>query len=903
MKKIYTLAMMAAFSCGVFAQKAPEHNYTVSLDTVGKYINVKLDYTSAKKSKEVLLKMPVWAPGYYEIQDFPKHLCDFAAKDVAGNPIKWTKTGKNGWRITMPANGKAVLTYRIFADIYDVASSRIDSKSAFIAPNGVFMYAEGEKMKPVTVTYDVPTNWNSVSTGLVAQPEKPHTFTAPNFDVLYDSPILMGNHLVRKFKHEGHDYEMALETPDGYEESGFEDCFRKIVSAATDIMKDVPYDNYTLIHLGKGRGGLEHLNSQACYTDGTFRYDKRTDWLNYLSFTAHEYFHLYNVKTIRPIELGPFDYDREALTPLLWFSEGITCYYEAKLLYNAGIATQDEMYDLISKYMQMDERYDGHHHQSLRMASYDIWLNFMNEDANSHDVRINYYFRGPVVGLIMDCEIQRLSNGKRSLDDLMRLLYNRYHKQKGRGFTEEEFWSAVDEVAGASMADVRYIVDNPVDIDYEKFLTPAGIILDRNTWSLSPAKSTTSYNPPSGKQIFIPRDLKDNDFTRSDSKWSYARMAYTDDVIVFWDKAFGKDLSKAPDLEGQNMKVDIDNLLSRLQSYYDYFKNRLKFIKPGSKADKYRMMVMLNYTLEGTAYGGDYDGQIGALWISPNRVQDKKLNCIAHELGHSFQSQIGCDGEGESWGGGGIFEMASQWMLWQVNPEWTTDENYHWKGFIANHNRRFLDIENIYHSPYVLEYWAMKHGETEIADLFRAGKKGEDPASTYMRIHNLTLDEMNNEMADCYSRLLTFDFPRVRDSHRKFVGEMTTPMTTSGEKSKAISMQPAEGKVPETWGFNIIDLSNTTSKASASLKLKGTGDGTNRTFKVRWITVRDGEPTYGPVMTGRNISMKVPMVEGAKSYLLVVACPEKTYSPYTFNPYEHDKAVAEVQFPYELTIR
>jgi len=461
-----------------------EMNYFVSFDTIGKYIEVELEYSSSQHPKDILLKMPVWAPGYYMIQDYPKHLCDFTVADIDGKSIKWQKEGKNGWRIMSPNDGRISVHYRIFADILDVASSRVDDKSAFIAPNGVFMYESGKIDCPVTITYHVPSNWESVSTGLNPLEDKIYSYTSPNFDILYDSPILMGNHLVKKFNHEGHGYELALETPDGYEESGFEDCFRKIVSTSTELMQDVPYDNYTLIHLGKGQGGLEHLNSQVCYTDGTFRINNRKDWLDYLSLTAHEYFHVYNVKTIRPIELGPFDYDHEVFTSLLWFCEGVTCYYETKILYLSGLVTYDEMLELISKYMRMDEKNEGHHHQSLRQCSYDIWLDFMNEDSNHRDVTVNFYFRGPVVGLLMDLEIKRLSHGERSLDDLMRLLYNRFHKEQNRGFTEEEFWSAVNEVAGESMSHIRDIVDQPVDIDYEKYLEPAGLSLDRNTWTL-----------------------------------------------------------------------------------------------------------------------------------------------------------------------------------------------------------------------------------------------------------------------------------------------------------------------------------------------------------------------------------------------------------------------------------
>lgn len=490
MKKLKTfIAVSMSLICGLqVSAKDYSMRYTVEPDTAGHYLNVSLA-CSGRHDGQLRLKMPVWAPGYYEILDFPKHLCDFNVVDSEGNKLKWHKESKNLWVIDTEGKEDVAVTYRIFANERNVASSRVDSKSAFIAPNGVFMYVDGDVLHPVSVTYSLPSGWRNISTGLKEEKDDPYTFTASDFDVLYDSPVLIGNHYVKKFEHEGRDYEFAIETPEGIEESGFEDCFRAIVSECNKMMGDVPYDKYALIHLGKGGGGLEHINSQACYTEGTYKFDSRDEWLNFLAFVAHEYFHLYNVKTIRPIELGPFDYDKEAYSPLIWFSEGITCYYECLLLLRAGLATEEEIYKLLSGYMANDEPYEGKHHQSLRMTSYDIWLNFMNHDANSKDVRINYYFRGPVVGLIMDIEIKRLSGGQRSLDDLMRLLYNRFHKEKGRGFTEEEFWAAVDEVAGGSMSHVRYLVDNPVEIDYEKYLTPAGLTLDREKWLIRPVSA------------------------------------------------------------------------------------------------------------------------------------------------------------------------------------------------------------------------------------------------------------------------------------------------------------------------------------------------------------------------------------------------------------------------------
>lgn len=403
------------------------------------------------------------------------------------------------------------------------------------------------------------------------------------------------------------------------------------------------------------------------------------------------------------------------------------------------------------------------------------------------------------------------------------------------------------------------------------------------TFTSAKAQEKT-YSAPAGKEVYIPKDLQNNDFTKKDSNWSFARCAYTDDVIIFWEKPFGDDLSNAPALEGHNMNVDLQNLLSRVQQFYDYFKNDLKFVKPGSNADKYRMMVMLNYSLEGTAYGGDYDNVIGALWIAPNRVQDKKLNCIAHELGHSFQSQITCDKQGEAWGGGGIFEMCSQWMLFNVNPEWPTDENYHWKGFIDNANLRFLAGENIYHSPYVLEYWSQKHGLPIIAELFRQGKRGEDPASTYMRMFSLSTEDFAKECVDCYSRLLTFDFEGKHEQNMKYSGEF-------------INNKPLQ-----QFGANVIDL-NFNGKPLQKYMFTGLGDAEADGYVYRLVAVNDkAQATYGTIHTEPSHMLRMRVPEDTKSlYLVVTAYPKGEYKPGSFNPYERKKnEEPEKEYKYEI---
>lgn len=478
-------------------------NYTVSFDTTAHYLNVRMTYTSeqGERPADVVLNMPRWAPGYYEMLDFAKHLTDFHAADAKGQPLPWKKEGLNRWRITLPENGELHVDYRIYANRRDVASSRVDNDVAFVAPNGIFMYVDGDQQHPVTVRFDMPQDWKQIATGMRPRPGDSCTFTVPNFDVLYDSPLLMGNFHSQKFNHEGHDYELALETPDGVEEIGFEEDFRRIVSAATRLMDDVPYDNYCLIHMGEGQGGLEHLNSQACYTDGTYRFPSRKAHVKFLGFVAHEYFHLYNVKCIRPTELWPLDYDHEAFTPMLWVSEGLTCYYEFRLLLDAGIATPDESLELLSTYFALYAPYEGQYHQSLRQSSYDIWLNFMNPDDNARDVRINYYFKGPIVGLLMDIDIRRKSHHRQSLDDVMRLLYRRYYKELQRGFTEEEFWEACAEVAGEPLTEVRRLVDTTDTIDYDAYLSDAGLHIDSTDWSIRRMESTSHEQREFLKQL------------------------------------------------------------------------------------------------------------------------------------------------------------------------------------------------------------------------------------------------------------------------------------------------------------------------------------------------------------------------------------------------------------------
>ena len=463
--------------------------YTLSFDTAAHYINVRLNFIPRQPlgKEPVLFKMPVWAPGYYVIVDFPKYLTDFHASSANGVSTTWRKEGKNGWIVNAQGADTLQLSYRIYANARSVAECRVERNLAFVAPNGVFMYVDGDINHAADIRFLMPEGWKNISTGLPRVGT--NTFCSETFDQLYDCPLLLGNHYTLRFEHEGHPYEFALETPDGFEESSMLNDFCRMVSATTRLMGDVPYSNYCLIHLGQGGGGLEHSNSQACYTEGTFRFPSREEYLNYMGFVTHEYFHLYNVKSIRPIELGPFDYDCEVFTPMLWVSEGFTVYYETQLMLRAGIVDSNFLLNELGGYIRNIETTTGQQHMSLRQSSYDIWLNFFNRAENGPDVRISYYIKGPVIGLMFDALLRSQTKGERSLDDLMRLLYRRYFRELGRGFTEEEFWQCVKEVAGSNGHDValrlRRMVDTTESIGYDSLLAPVGLQVDHQSWTLS----------------------------------------------------------------------------------------------------------------------------------------------------------------------------------------------------------------------------------------------------------------------------------------------------------------------------------------------------------------------------------------------------------------------------------
>ena len=392
--------------------------------------------------------------------------------------------------------------------------------------------------------------------------------------------------------------------------------------------------------------------------------------------------------------------------------------------------------------------------------------------------------------------------------------------------------------------------------------------------------SLTALASDKRKAIYVPEDLRGMDLSTDTSRWSLQRSIETPDLIFMWEKGFGQDLNNPPMLDGKPMAFRLDNLRYRVQHFYHFFRDTLGWVKGPSKADRYKMMVMVNYSNEGTAYGGTYDNFIGALWVAPNRIQDTKMNCMAHELGHSFQAQIMADSIGECWGGTGFFEMTSQWMLWQVNPDWITDENYHFESFKRLTHKAFLHMENIYHSPYVIQWWSDLHGRKSIAELFREGRIGEDPASTYMRLYGLSQSAFCDEMLRGYQHLVNFDFNHARKETRRYACTFDSEMNTD------VKGWLSPVNVPEDYGFNAILLDRLVDINAHTFKLRIKGN--HLRYGFVGLTTTD-ECLYGTV-NGQTFT--VPADKQLRHlYLVVMGAPEK-----------HDGNLDGVQYPYTFKV-
>lgn len=418
--------------------------------------------------------MPAWMPGFYSIMHYARMVSGFQALNGRGQRLGWQRVTPHTWRVVTANNHVVVIRYDVAATRPFVADNSLSDSSAFVAPPGLFMYVAGQLLQPVTVQYKLPQNWRRVACGLAPVPGHPDTFSAPNFNLLLDSPALLGNQETLHFRVGGRLHTVAMEyVPASVSRPKLVSDLRRIVLAATGMMGVIPYPRYTFLLIGHGDGGIEHLTSAAISFNGR-GLTRPAGYTGWLSYVAHEYFHTFNVKRIRPLALGPFDYETENLTHMLWVSEGLTVYYEDILLVRAGLITPAQYLHTLQGEINAFENEPGRPYESATESSWRTW-NGGYGGRTSRNTTISYYDNGGILGAMLDLTIRHDSHNAKSLDDVMRFLYRRYYVRDRRGFTDAEFRQACEAVAGRPLPAVFRDASTSAPIDYKKFFGYAGI--------------------------------------------------------------------------------------------------------------------------------------------------------------------------------------------------------------------------------------------------------------------------------------------------------------------------------------------------------------------------------------------------------------------------------------------
>ena len=459
----------ANMSFTVSMENAAAHEYHVVLTCK------KLDGTTQD------FKMCAWTPGYYQIIDFAKPVENFRVTDVAGKDMQWEKPSPNIWRVHNQNLTDIILTYDVKALVPFVGNIYLDATRGYITPGGLFLYLDNKLQHPVSIQLKPYSKWsNLVATGLDSIPGKNNTFFAQSFDVLYDSPFLMGElETLPTFTVNGRPHYFIGYHLGKFDRQLFMNDLKKIVESGSAIIGDIPYSHYTFMSIGPGGGGIEHLNSTSLSFFNTDEFSSTEGKKRLYNFIAHEYFHNYNVKRIRPIELGPFDYSKENHTNMLWVSEGFTVYYEYLVTRRAGLTGDSDMLKSFRTNITNYENKPGHLYQSATQASYDTWSDGPNGRVNDEfNKTISYYDKGPVLGLMLDFKIRHATSNKKSLDDVMRLLYKKYYQTKKRGFTDVEFQMECETMAGTPLTEVFEYASTVKEIDYPKYFAYGGLAID-----------------------------------------------------------------------------------------------------------------------------------------------------------------------------------------------------------------------------------------------------------------------------------------------------------------------------------------------------------------------------------------------------------------------------------------
>ncbi|MGA7937766.1 MAG: M61 family metallopeptidase [Kovacikia sp.] len=451
------------------AMPAPEsHLFEVSLRLKG----------WEQSSSHLDLRMPVWTPGSYLVREYSRHVQDFAAFETAAGdaPLPWSKVSKNHWQVNPQGQTDVTIRYRVYANELTVRTNHLDGTHGYFNGAALFCYIPGYEHCPIAVTVVLPRSDWQITTSLLPVEGQRNTFLAEDFDTLVDSPFEIGIHQLYEFDALEKPHRLAVWGQGNLQPERLLADIQKIIRVEADLFEGLPYDHYLfLLHLSsQGFGGLEHKSScSLIYQRFGFRSKDKYDRL--IQLVAHEFFHLWNVKRIRPKGLEVFDYEQENYTPSLWFSEGTTSFYDLVIPYRAGIYDVRTYLSALSREISRYQTTPGRKVQPLSESSFDAWIKLYRQDANSPNSQISYYLKGEMVSLLLDLLIRERYENRRSLDDVMRQMWQQFGKNEV-GFTPEQLQQVIEASAGSELTEffARYL-HGMEDLPFDDYLHPFGL--------------------------------------------------------------------------------------------------------------------------------------------------------------------------------------------------------------------------------------------------------------------------------------------------------------------------------------------------------------------------------------------------------------------------------------------
>lgn len=476
------LLLAASVLMAATAYAAEPIRHTVSIpEPATHYVEVSSTFPVTDERDTMTVFMAVWTPGSYLVREFSRQVENVRFFSPQGDLLPSTKVSKNRWQVETRGNEQVVMDYRVYARDMSVRTNFVDSDFALLNGASTFFVPVNAQALPHIVDLELPANWPDSASGLKRVEGIAHGYRAENYNDLVDSPIVAGDLQRYEFTLQGKTHALVnvLEGRFWDGEKAIKDL-EKLVKQQAKFWGSLPYENkYLFLNLiVEWGGGLEHKNSTVLMTH-RWAMSERDEYIDWLDTASHEFFHTWNVKRLRPVSLGPFDYESENYTRSLWIAEGFTSYYSGLLNHRAGLITQDEYLKSLASELYDIAHTPGRFVRSAAEASFDAWIKYYRPDENSINTNVSYYNKGEVIAFLLDARIRAATNNKKSLDDVMRLAYERYSGDAG--YTPEQFREVVADVANDDVATWLYQASYTAsDLDYDKALAWFGLTLDKS---------------------------------------------------------------------------------------------------------------------------------------------------------------------------------------------------------------------------------------------------------------------------------------------------------------------------------------------------------------------------------------------------------------------------------------